>query len=201
MYKVFVGDIPIILSTDQNMGEKYYSTPIKEANIEQIVKKIKKGELQKVHLYHPKAHKLLKHFKKQLKPIEAGGGKVLNDKEEILFIFRKGQWDLPKGGKEKNESIEETALREVKEETGTRKLTITQTLPTTYHVMKHKGKYRLKITHWFEMRTSYSGTLIPQTEESITLAEWKNLEESRKALQNSYANIKLLFPEKYLETD
>src|SRR5699024_10072050 len=183
MYKVFVGDIPIILSTDQNIGENYYSAPIKEANIKQIVKKIKKGALQKVHLYHAEDSKLLTHFKKQLQPILAAGGKVNNDNGEILFIFRKGLWDLPKGRMEKNESIEATAIREVEEETGVKKLRLSKPLPTTYHVMERNGKFRLKITYWFEMQTSYSEALIPQTEEGITLAEWKDFEESRKALQ------------------
>src|SRR5699024_1248981 len=165
--------------------------------------------------------KLFKHLTKQLKPIVAGGGLVFNDKEEILFIFRKGKWDLPKGGTEKNENIQETAKREVEEETGVNnlkitetlpvtyhvmkrkgkyRLKITETLPVTYHVMKRKGKYRLKITHWFKMKTSYTGELTPQLDEDITKVEWKNFEESKKALKNSYENIKLLFPENYLNS-
>ena len=49
---------------------------------------------------------------------------VYNDKGEILFIFRNGKWDLPKGGTEKNETMEETAMREVEEETGVNGLSI-----------------------------------------------------------------------------
>src|SRR5699024_8228335 len=159
MYKVFVNDIPIILSTEEINDENYLSLPIKQANIKHIIKKVKKAKLRYVNLYHPKEEKLFKHLTKQLKPIVAGGGLVFNDKEEILFIFRKGKWDLPKGGTEKNENIQETAKREVEEETGVNNLKITETLPVTYHVMKRKGKYRLKITHWFEMKTSYTGAL------------------------------------------
>lgn len=198
MYKVFVNDIPIILSTKENIGEQYYSVSIKEANIIKIVKKIDKGKLNYVNLYHKKEHKLLKHLKKKLKPITAGGGLVYNSNNEILFIHRKGRWDLPKGKAEKDETIEQTSIREVEEETGVKGLKIIKALPTTYHVLKRKGKYRLKITHWFEMRTKSSEELTPQTEESITKAEWKNFEESQKALHNSYENIKLLFPKEYL---
>ena len=200
MYKVFVNDIPIILSTEEINDENYLSLPIKQANIKHIIKKVKKAKLRYVNLYHPKEEKLFKHLTKQLKPIVAGGGLVFNDKEEILFIFRKGKWDLPKGGTEKNENIQETAKREVEEETGVNNLKITETLPVTYHVMKRKGKYRLKITHWFKMKTSYTGELTPQLDEDITKVEWKNFEESKKALKNSYENIKLLFPENYLNS-
>lgn len=198
MYKVFVKDTPIILSTQKDIGTNYYSVPIKEANIKEIVKKIKDGRLNYINLYHSKHHKLLKHLKKQLKPILAGGGLVYNRKDEILFIHRKGHWDLPKGKAEKDETIEETALREVEEETGAEGLKIIRELPTTYHVMKRKGKFRLKVTKWFEMRTKSTGDLIPQTEEDINSAEWKNFEQSQNALKSAFENIKLLFPKEYL---
>src|SRR5699024_126934 len=112
MYRIFVGSTPIFLSTQQDPGEGFHTLPIKETNINEIIKKVKKGKLQKVNLYHPKEHKLLKHFIKQIKPITAGGGLVYNPNKEILFIYRRGCWDLPKGKAEKNESLEETALRE-----------------------------------------------------------------------------------------
>lgn len=198
MYKVFVGDTPILLTTEKITDDDFLSIPIKEANIKHIIKKIKKGKLRKVNLYHPKQHKLLKHFKKQIKPLIAGGGLVRNQEDQILFIFRKGKWDLPKGGIEKGESIEETAIREVEEETGVNQLKIIEPLSTTYHIMKRKEKYRLKVTHWFEMKTNYTGTGSPQIEEDITKVEWKDFEESKLALKNSFENIKLLFPNTYL---
>lgn len=199
MYRVFVGRTPIILSTKKDFGEDYLSLPIKETNIKQIIKRIKKEGLQKINLYHAKEHKLLKHFKKQIKPITAGGGLVYNTNNELLFIYRKDCWDLPKGRAEKNESIEETAMREVEEETGVQPLKVTETLPVTFHIMKRKGKLRLKVTHWFRMETTFKGTPIPQIEEDITKVEWKTLEETKEALKNSYENIKLLFPAEYFE--
>ena len=66
MYKVFVNDIPIILSTESELDEKYLTIPIKEAKIKRIIKRINKGQLLYVNLYHPKEEKLLKHlFKKE----------------------------------------------------------------------------------------------------------------------------------------
>ncbi len=201
MYKVFVNDVPIILSTDKEIGMHYTSLPIKKANVKQLVKQIEQGELTHLHLYHHKPHKLLKHLKKQIKPIIAGGGKVFNAQGEILFIYRNKKWDLPKGKTEQGESIAESALREVEEETMVRGLSITKPLQVTYHVMKRKGKYRLKETHWFEMYTDYQGQLSPQRQEGITKVKWKNKSKSIKALKKSYANIKLLFSEDYFTSE
>lgn len=198
MYKVFVNDIPIILSTEKDLGEKFISIPIKEAKIEKLIKKVNKGKLSHVNLFHKKKKKLLKHLQKKLPVVVAGGGMVFNEKDEILFIHRNGRWDLPKGKMEKNEDIRETALREVEEETGVQHLEITGFLQKTYHIFKRNGKYKLKVTHWYTMKSNYQGPLQPEETEGITKVKWKSLEKARKALENSYANIQLLFPEKYL---
>jgi 8-oxo-dGTP pyrophosphatase MutT (NUDIX family) len=50
--------------------------------------------------------------------IEAAGGLVLNERGNLLMIFRRGKWDLPKGKRDAGESIETCAVREVEEETG-----------------------------------------------------------------------------------
>ncbi len=68
----------------------------------------------------------------------------------------------------------------------------------TYHVFKRKGKLRLKETYWYEMYTEYDGELIPEESEGIKKAKWKDYDKTQKALKKSYANIKMLFPEKYL---
>ena len=115
------------------------------------------------------------------------------NKNEVLFIFRNKKWDLPKGGIEKGEEIEDTAIREVEEETAVKGLKIIRKLPKTYHIFKRNGRYKLKITHWFEMTSTFSGELIPQAEEGIEKVAWLNPEQIQEALKNSYENIKLLF--------
>lgn len=198
MYKVFVNDIPIILSTVEDLGEKYTSIPIKEVKFKRIIKKINKGKLLYVNLYHSKKEKLLKHLFRKLPVVTAGGGMVLNAENEVLFIYRNGRWDLPKGKIEKNESLEEGAIREVEEETGVKNLEITKFLQKTYHVFQRKGKYKLKVTYWYEMKTDYTGELVPEESEGIMKVKWKDKAKAQKALKKSYANIKLLFPEELL---
>ena len=136
--------------------------------------------------------KLLKRFLKLLPNSIAGGGKVYNEQGEVLFIYRNDKWDLPKGKAEGKETIDETAIREVEEETGVQGLKITKPLEMTYHIFKRNGKYRIKITYWFEMKTSYNGKLKPQKNEGITKVKWLNPKQIAKAMLNSYTNIKII---------
>jgi len=198
MYKVFVNDIPIIVSTQKEIGENYTSFPLKSVRLKKVVKKILKGKLIYVNLYHHDESKLIKLLFKKMKVVTAAGGMVVNPEKEILFIYRNNRWDLPKGKTEKNESIQDSAIREVEEETGVQGLEIKRFITCTYHVFKRKGKLRLKETYWYEMYTNYDGNLIPEVKEGIKKAKWKNFKKSQKALKKSYANIKMLFPEKFL---
>ena len=200
MYKVFVKDIPIILSTNKKIGSQYTSMPLKIVNFKKLIKKISNGELHYINLYHKKEEKLEKFLKKKLPVVQAAGGLVYNHKKEILFIYRNSKWDLPKGGVENDETIEAAAVREVEEETGVQHLKIKDFIAKTYHVFKRNGEFKLKITHWYEMHTAYDEDLTPQAEEGIKKAKWKNFEKSQKALRDSYENIKLLFPKEYLTT-
>ncbi len=201
MYKVFVNDIPIILSTKKDIGDNYTSFPIKTVKFKRLLNKIYRGELLYVNLYHEKEEKLLKHLHKKLPVVIAAGGKVVNDKNEILFIYRNKRWDLPKGKVEKKETLEESAIREVMEETGVKDLIIKNFILKTYHVFQRKNKYKLKVTYWYEMYSEFDGELVPELNEGIKKVKWKNLEKSRKALTNSYANIQLLFSRKYLSAN
>lgn len=198
MYKVFINDVPIILSTQKKIGSLYTTYSIKSVDIEQVIKDIMAKKIHYVNLYHKKEDKLLHHLRKKLKVITAAGGMVFNPKKEILFIHRKGRWDLPKGKVDNGETLEEAAVREIEEETGVEGLKIIRFIDTTYHILKRNGKYKLKETYWYEMFTEYDGKLIPETKEGIKKAKWKNFEKSQKAIHKSYENIKLLFPSEYL---
>ena len=89
-------------------------------------------------------------------------------------------------------SKDKTAIREVEEETGVKGLKITKPLEMTYHIFKRNGRHKIKVTYWFEMYTDFEGELIPQEKEGITKVEWLSRPQIDIAMNNSYANIKLL---------
>lgn len=125
---------------------------------------------------------------KQFHPVTAAGGLVVNENGEILMIFRRGKWDLPKGKREGNEPLELCARRETMEETGLTDLTLQRFLTTTYHTYADKKKIILKDTHWYLYSVEGAPALTPQTEEDIFKAEWV----SREKLENYKSNTFLL---------
>ncbi len=201
MYKVFVNEKPLFLTNTIEKETDFQLFLLESIDIEQLIVKMFKNKIQKASLYYPDEKVILKKLKEKIPVAKAGGGLVYNKRGEVLFIFRNGKWDLPKGGIEKNEDIEHTAIREVEEETGVSELKIVKKLQKTYHVFRRNGKFKLKITHWFEMTSSYDGTLTPQEKEGIEKAVWLKPEEIPVALKNSYENIKLLFEEEKILKD
>ena len=189
MYKVFVNDKPIILTSEISEDRLYKTYPLKYVDLPRVIRSFRKSTNKGVYLYHKNAEKLLKKFLKKFPNVIAGGGKVYNAEGKVLFIYRNDKWDLPKGGIKSKETIEQGAIREVEEETGVKGLTITKPLETTYHIFKRNGRYKIKITYWFEMYTTYDGKLIPETSEGITKVKWLSKKKQTKALKNSYANI------------
>lgn len=193
MYKVFVNELPLILTNklSETANSQYFL--LNEDAIQEAIDALRKKKLQVAYIYHPNHEEILKKFTKKI-PLEvAAGGVVTNREGKVLFIYRNDKWDLPKGKLDKGETIEECALREVEEETGVKKLKIENFLKTTYHVFKRNGVYKLKEVHWFAMKTSYTGKLTGQKNEGIEKVKWKGPRKIKKALENSYTNIKILF--------
>lgn len=134
----------------------------------------------------------------------AAGGLVTDTKNgDILLMFRRGKWDLPKGKMESNETPEETALREVSEETGLKNIKIIKKLTDTWHsypvsVYGDANKDTLqrdilKQTHWFQMVFTGNELTIPQIEEDIVDIQWIKPENIKKYLDYSYPNIRDVF--------
>lgn len=193
MYKVFVNDKPLFLTDVVEKETDFQLFLLDSVDVEQLIIKMYNNKISKALLYYPDKKEILKNLKSKLKVCKAAGGLVYNNEGKVLFIFRNGKWDLPKGGKEKGESIEQAAIREVEEETGVNNLTIVEELQKTYHVFRRNGIYKLKVTKWFKMKTNFKGVTKPQENEGIEKVEWLNQEQINEALTNSYENIKLLF--------
>ena len=192
MYKIFVGNKPIVLTTALETETDFKNFMIDAVDINKVISKLKKDKYNSVRIVGIDKEVLLKKFLALLPNVIAGGGKVYNPKNEILFIFRNGKWDLPKGKAEAKETINQTALSELEEETGITGLSITKPLEITYHIFKRNERHYIKVTYWFQMYSEYEGTLIPQEKEGITKVKWIPETKLKKVLNNSYSNIKLL---------
>lgn len=121
-------------------------------------------------------------------PIEAAGGLVYKRDGNLLFIKRRGKWDLPKGKLDKGETTREAALREVEEETNLSDLEIVEELPLTRHTYKEKSTRLLKRTYWFKM-TSSGENARPEAEEDITEIKWM---KPKDFLQQDYDTYRTL---------
>jgi ADP-ribose pyrophosphatase YjhB (NUDIX family) len=197
MYKVFINERPIILTDSLFVESDFDLLNYKNTIISEIIHKLTEGSISGIILLCADLQEAWRDFKSHFKVISASGGLVINKQLEFLFIFRGGKWDLPKGRIEKGEQIKEAALREVKEECGISKLKLGEFLITTYHIFFQNNQNRLKETHWFQMETTTKEVLIPQLQEGITIAIFKNKEDSVRALDNSYGNIHLVFKAYY----
>ena len=192
MYKIFVGDKPIILTTEVEQETDFKNYLLETVSIGKVIKELQKKHIQSIRLIGKEKELLLKNFLKLLPNVIAGGGKVYNDNGDVLFIYRNDKWDLPKGKAESKETIDKTAIREVEEETGITGVSIIKPLEMTYHIFKRNGKYKIKVTYWFKMHSNYDGPLLPQLDEGITKVAWLNQGQIEEAMTNSYANIKAL---------
>lgn len=123
------------------------------------------------------------------KTIMAAGGLVENEKGELLLIYRKKHWDLPKGKLDDGESIEECAVREVEEETGLRNVLLGELIDTTLHQYEENGDLITKKTVWYRMKGSSLDALVPQTEEQIEDIRWVNVDEIQTFISDTYPNI------------
>ena len=193
MFTVFINNSPIYLTDSLAYTDEDNFFKFDDVDLLESIDRLESNEINDLYLYNDNFQLLLEKFTKRFRIIEAAGGVVKNSKDELLFIFRNGLWDLPKGKIEKNESIKEAALREVEEECGIKQLKLDKLIDKTYHIYKVNNQYIFKISYWFLMHSDYLGELSPQIEEGITKVEWISEQNLAKVLVNTFANIKLLF--------
>ena len=133
---------------------------------------------------------LWKDFKSLYFYIKAGGGLVINPFGKVLLIFRRGVWDLPKGKQDPGETLAQTAVREVREETGLADLKIIEKMGNGYHCYMMSKQRTLKRTRWYLMQTQTPDQLILQKEEGIQDAAWFDPRELPKLNMPMYNNIR-----------
>ncbi len=124
--------------------------------------------------------------------IIAAGGLVFNENDELLMIFRRGKWDLPKGKLDEGEEIAACALREVMEETGLQNLVLGKLIGVTKHCYfdVYTQKDVEKHSYWYAMKGTKNDKLIPQTAEDISEIGWFSPEKIGENLVNSFDTIK-----------
>lgn len=127
-----------------------------------------------------------------MKKVLAAGGIVLNQNDELLMICKRSKWDLPKGHVDKNETFENCALREIREETGLETVSIVRFVGITQHEYYDSllNAEAIKEIHWFEIKANKDERLHPQYEESIEWIRWVPKNEVANYLNNSYQNIR-----------
>ena len=195
--KIYFNDKPLFLCDEFNEEISNYAHHddavfIDEFSSAAVNSMIHEMRQQKVHagiFYHEKLEALKKAFWKKFILIQAGGGFVQNEREELLLMLRRGKWDLPKGKLDKGESLEQCAIREVKEETGLVSVKLKKFLLVTYHTYDESGKHFLKESHWFRMTAGGDQQLIPQKSEQITKLQWTAEKEIMTLAKNTYPSI------------
>ncbi|GAC1486123.1 MAG: hypothetical protein NVS1B13_13410 [Flavisolibacter sp.] len=114
---------------------------------------------------------------------------IYSSDNKILFIYRRGKWDLPKGKLDPGEALAECAVREVREETGLEQVSVVREIHTSYHTYFEGGQHILKESHWFLMKGDSQEIFNPQLEEDITKCQWIPLTQLKNYLENTHASI------------
>lgn len=133
-------------------------------------------------------------IRKSVEVVKAAGGIVRNEANHILFIFRKGTWDLPKGKLDPGEKTKKAAIREVEEECGIKVTECGKKLFRTWHAYDTYGRITLKKTTWYAMHAFHQPKLVPQLEEEITLAKWIPAGDVKMVQENTYPLIRDILP-------
>ena len=159
-------------------------------SIKSIIHEIQKDNIKIGVFLHSDLEELKLEFFKKFHLIHAGGGLVTNEKDEVLLIYRRGKWDLPKGKLDPGEDIQDCALREVREETGLESLHSEGLLIKTWHTYYQGSQHILKETFWYKMRVDGCPKLSPQQEEDIEQAIWVKKDTIASYLPNCFPSVK-----------
>lgn len=165
---------------------------IDELNLHTVKTMIHEMQVEKIHagvFYHSSLDELRKAFFKKFTLVQAAGGLICNEKKEVLMIFRRGKWDLPKGKLDKGETLEACAVREVQEETGLQNVELLSPLTITYHTYHEGARYILKESHWYNMKATGKQQLVPQLAEQIHEIRWVNPKDLESYFKDTFPSV------------
>lgn len=178
-FKIYYDDSFVLISDDPAQMKENFAKVLSGENeigaflLAPVFYSPEAAEGKNILIYTEKPDWVMNMLRKTAKVVTAGGGLVVNENDELLMIFRKGKWDLPKGKPDGDEKIIKAAAREVEEETGVKVENVIDEPYTTYHAYILKDKNCLKETTWFEMTAKPGQTkLKPQKDEGIDEARW-----------------------------
>ena len=194
MYKVFYNERTVFfIKNDQNISQDknsiIHSYKNKKLLVESVENFRKNTEINNLYIISDNIDLTFKTFITLYEVIEAAGGLVKTPNNEVLVIFRRNKWDLPKGKIEKKEKPELGAIREVEEECGITNLELTRLIEITYHTYQLKNKDILKRTYWYEMLHQGDEDPKPQYEEEITEAKWLKTNNLNNVVNNTFPSI------------
>ena len=201
MYKIYINDTKIVLLPSNNISKEEKEEQEDKENLvaryngksSHLLSFIdmceKTNRFVSIIIHSMECDKLIADFEGLFKIVEAAGGLVINERNQILFIHRRGFWDLPKGKLESKETRRDAAKREVMEETGMINIQVDKKLIVTRHTYRNKNDKRcIKLTHWYLM-FGKKQKLIPQTEEDIEKTEWMTFDKFYAKDRKVYGNI------------
>ncbi len=158
------------------------------AEIAQTIALLEKNQLPAVVFRTGEPNALLEQVESHFTVLVAAGGLITNEAGDILLMFRRGKWDLPKGKQDDGETLEACALREVQEETGLQNVTRAPHYRNPPPLQLQRQNI-LKHSYWYRMHFTGTELTIPQIEEDIMDIQWIKPEHIARYMPYSYQNI------------
>lgn len=191
---IYINEKPLVIAGLQQHLAPAFTTAAtlfspSDEEVAQTIRLLERGELPMAVLRSPHPETVMEQVKSHFTEFVAAGGLITNATGEVLLMFRRGKWDMPKGKQDEGESLEACALREVQEETGLQNIRLGHLITETWHYYSLKEKRILKHSYWYRMYFTGTELTVPQIEEDIVDIQWIRPDNLAKYMQYSYQNI------------
>lgn len=189
-FSIYFADTEVVITDTPPIGR--FTQIVVDTSTNNLGAKIRKklGTDKCIVILSKEPSLIFEQLKREFVVVEAAGGVVVNEKDQLLMIELRNRWDLPKGHIEAGEEADMAALREVAEETGIEaELLDNNPVIETWHAYDTYGRWELKRTRWWRMK-AVGGELKPQLEEGVARVEWCDKKSLSERLKMSYATIR-----------